>query len=167
MFRPAVRSTLTLAAAAVLMAGCAALGGGEPDARWADYKSWTRANDVPSTGASPGLGAVHKGPEGGRFVYVNDIGRDTLLGDGPYQYPVGTVIVKEQYSSPAAAEAGTGLDTTISVKIAEGTGPETWHWSTGFTKPAGASQFCSGCHSIPFAEDFVFSNAKYLAENEQ
>lgn len=167
MHRPAVFTSLSLVAASAVLAGCAALGiGGEPDARWADYKTWTKASDEPTTGASPGLGAVHLGPTGYRIVYVNDIGKDTLLGEGPYEYPEGTVIVKEQYKTEEAALSGEGAAVTVSLKVGSGEGADTWHWAPGYTKAAGESQFCSGCHSIPFAKDFVFSNATYLAENE-
>ncbi len=153
--------------AVALISGCAAIGlGGEPDARWADYKNWTRVNENPSTGASPGLGAVHLGPEGYRVVYVNDIGRDTILGDGPYEYPEGTVVVKEQYKNEAAYNSASGAAVTVSLKVGSGAGADTWQWADSYTSSAGESAFCSGCHSIPFAKDFVFSNVEYLAANE-
>ncbi len=160
-------------AAAALLAGCASLPNpfAEPDPRWADYKSWTRVTEEPSTGASLGLGTVHKGPTGYRVVYVNDAGVDTILssGDanGDYSYPAGTVVVKEQYDDEAAYLAGADagdVDVTVSLKVAEtGDRAANWEWATGYTASAGASQFCSGCHSIPIAKDFVFSNANYLA----
>ena len=172
-----VRRTPPLAGVAVLalVAGCASLPNpfAEPDPRWADYKSWTRVNEEPSTGQSPGLGTVHKGAEGYRVVYVNGVGRDTILsaGDanGDYDYPEGTVIVKEQYDDEeaylAGAEAGE-VDVTVSLKTGGGADPAAnWQWATGYTATAGESAFCSGCHSIPIAKDFVFSNANYLAAN--
>lgn len=147
-----------------LLSGCAAIGlGGTADERWAEYKTWETVSDEPSTGASPGLGAVHAGPDGYRIVYVNAVGRDTIKGDGPYVYPEGTVIVKEQYEDEAAYDSGSGAAVTVSLKIAEGEGADTWHWSESYTSTAGESAFCSGCHSIPFAKDFVFSNVEYLA----
>ncbi len=168
MYRPTIRSALGIAAVTTLLSGCAAIGiGGEPDARWADYKNWTRVNEIPSTGQSPGLGAVHLGPEGYRVVYVNDAGRDTILSDGPYEYPEGTVVVKEQYKDEAAYESGKGAAVTVSLKVAGGPGKETWHWADSYTATAEENEFCAGCHSIPFAKDFVFSNVTYLAENEK
>ena len=174
--RPTRRTPVAIGAAALaaaLVAGCASLPNpfAEPDPRWADYKGWTRVNDEPTTGQSPGLGTVHEGAEGYRVVYVNDVGRDTILssGDanGDYDYPEGTVVVKEQYEDEAAylagAEAGE-VDVTVSLKVADGAEPAAnWQWSTGYTASAGDSAFCSGCHSIPIAKDFVFSNATYLA----
>ena len=172
--RPARPAPLAIAPA-VLLAGCASLPNpfAEPDPRWADYKGWTRVNDEPSTGQSPGLGAVHKGAEGYRVVYVNDVGRDTILSagdaDGDYDYPEGTVVVKEQYDDEAAYLAGAAageVDITVSLKVAETEDrAANWRWATGYTASADDSAFCSGCHQIPIAKDFVFSNANYLAAN--
>jgi len=45
------------------------------DSRWADYKNWTKLNAKPITGDHTGvLGKLHRGSDGVRFVYVNDIG---------------------------------------------------------------------------------------------
>ena len=170
MNRYSSKSLVALAAAGVLTAGCASITAPfrDADSRWADYKGWTRVTEEPSTGASPGLGAVHRGPEGYRLVYVNDVGRDVITGDGPYDYPEGTVVVKEQYADEAAYLSGDGADVTVSLKVANeaGAGGANWQWAEGYKGEAGDSAFCSGCHSIPFAEDYVFSNATYLAENE-
>lgn len=175
MVRRSSLRTSAAIAAAVTAAGCASLPNpfAEPDARWADYKDWTRVNDEPSTGQSLGLGTVHKGAEGYRVVYVNDVGRDTVLSDGDgsggYEYPQGTILVKEQYDDEAAylagAEAG-DVDVTVSMKVAEtGDRAANWQWAAGYTAGAGDNAFCSGCHSTPIAKDFVFSNPGYLAAN--
>lgn len=171
MSRYSSKSLVVLFGAGAVVAGCASITAPfrDADPRWADYKSWETASDTPSTGPSPGLGAVHKGPEGYRMVYVNDVGRDVLKGDGPYEYPKGTILVKEQYDDQAAYESGEGADVTVSLKVddaAEG-GAGNWQWAAGYKEAAGDDAFCSGCHSIPFAEDYVFSNAQYLAENER
>lgn len=98
----------TVSLTALTLAGCAYLGLGTPDPRWADYSSWTRINDEPITGDHTSiLGNLHQGSDGFRDIYVNDVGRDTMLDpNGPYNYPVGTVIVKEQYSGQKAYERG-------------------------------------------------------------
>ena len=170
MSRYSSKSLVALAAAGVLTAGCASITAPfrDADPRWAEYEGWTRVTGEPSTGASPGLGTVHKGPEGYRLVYVNDVGRDVITGDGPYDYPEGTVVVKEQYADEAAYLSGKGADVTVSLKVAnvEGADGANWQWAEGYKGEAGDSAFCSGCHSIPLAEDYVFSNATYLAENE-
>lgn len=176
MVRRSLRLAALPAAGAALLAGCASVPNpfAEPDPRWADYRSWTVAGDEPSTGPSLGLGSVHKGPEGYRRVYVNGAGREMLLskGDaaGDYDYPEGTVIVKEQYDDEAAYRAGAEageVDVTVSLKVAEGGArrADDWNWAAGYTAAAGPNAFCSGCHSIPIARDFVFSNANYLAAN--
>jgi len=170
MTRLSPRLVLATAGTAVLLAGCASINpfsGADP--RWADYKTWQTATVSPTTGASPGLGSVHKGPRGARHVYVNDVGARVLLkGEGPYEYPAGTVIVKEQYDSLADFQAGKTPDVTVSVKVAAGPAArENWQWAAGYKAEAMDSAFCSGCHSISQAEDFVFSNAEYLAANEQ
>ena len=171
MSRYSPKGLVALAGAAVTIVGCATVTAPfrDADERWADYKSWETASDTPSTGPSPGLGAVHKGPEGYRMVYVNEVGAATLKGEGPYDdYPVGTVIVKEQYDDRAAFESGEGAEVTVSLKVddVEGGGADNWHWAAGYKDTAGENAFCAGCHSIPIAEDLVFSNARYLAENE-
>jgi len=92
-----------------LLAGCASITApfSDPDPRWADYKNWTKVTaDEVSTGNPTGfLGGVHQGDDGYRDVYVNDIAKDTLYGSAPYNYPEGSVIVKEQYASKEDWEA--------------------------------------------------------------
>ena len=170
MNRYSSKSLLTLAGATVALAGCASITAPfrDADPRWADYKSWRTVSDEPSTGPSLGLGAVHKGPDGYRMVYVNDVAHDTITGEGPYEYPEGTVIVKEQYEDRAAWESGEGAEVTVSLKVADvpEAGGDNWQWAAGYKSDAGDSQFCSSCHSIPFAKDYVFSNVTYLAEQE-
>jgi len=169
MTRLPLRLALTAIGATALLSGCASISPfSEADPRWADYKSWQTATVAPTTGASPGLGNVHKGPDGARHVYVNAVGAPVMTGEGPYEYPAGTVIVKEQYDSLAAYQAGETPDVTVSLKVAGGPkARQNWQWATGYKAEAGDSAFCSGCHSIPLAEDFVFSNARYLAANEK
>lgn len=170
MKRILIKPFVIAAAASILLAGCASITSrfGDADERWAEYRSWSTVSDTPSTGASLGLGEVHKGPSGYRLVYVNEIGRETITGDGPYEYPVGTVIVKEQYNDKAAYDSGKGADVTVSLKVSDESElpADNWNWAAGYKAKAGKDAFCSGCHSIPFAKDMVFSNVTYLAENE-
>jgi len=157
-----------VAVAAMLASGCASLGKGEPDERWADYASWTKITEGRTgTGDPTGfIGKVHKGRDGYRDVFVNDIGKDTLESDGPYVFPVGTVIVKEQYDNKAAWESQKGAAHTVMVKINDGTGADSWGWAAGYTGKAGASAFCSGCHTIAAKDDFVFTHEKFLSSVE-
>ena len=153
---------------AIVTTGCAGLGGGEADARWADYKSWKKIHAKPITGDhTKFLGGRHQGTKGIRQVYVNAIGLDASLGEAPYKYPIGTVIVKEQYSSQSAFDAGKKPGTTIMVKVAENSPnpAHNWAWSRGYGKEAKVEDgFCSGCHTIALANDYVFSNATSLAD---
>ncbi len=156
--------------AGAMLAGCATVTSPfrDADERWADYRNWTKVTEGnPSTGASPALGTVHKGPEGYRDVFVNDVGRAMLIGDGPYDFPEGTVVVKEQYDDKAAWEAGTDPDLTVSVKVgdAKGTPKEDWIWAAGYKDEAGPNEFCSSCHTAAVSlnqSDYVFSVPGYL-----
>ena len=161
---------MALIGVGAMVGGCASVTAPfrDADPRWADYKSWTKVSDEPSTGPSLGLGTVHKGPDGYRVVYANDVAREMITGEGPYEYPEGTVVVKEQYDDRAAYESGEEAEITVSLKVAAepGAGGANWQWATGYKGRAEDSQFCSSCHSIPFAKDYVFSNATYLAAEE-
>ena len=154
-----------------LLAGCASLTAPfrDPDPRWSDYKNWTRVTaDEVSTGNPTGfLGGVHMGDEGYREVYVNDIAKDTLYGSAPYNYPEGSVIVKEQYANKADWEAGRKAAHTVSIKVSqsETARKEDWMWADSYKGVAGESEFCAGCHSIAELRaqgDYVFSNGDFL-----
>ena len=74
------------------------------------------------------------GAEGYRDVYVNDVGLAMLTSDGPYDFPEGTVIVKEQFKNKADWEAGKRAAHTISLKVADnpGTTSADWNWAAGY-----------------------------------
>jgi len=157
-------------AASVLIAGCASLTAPFKDAdpRWADYKSWTKVTALePGTGDPTGfLGGVHMGTEGYRDVYVNDIAEAALLGSAPYNFPAGSVVVKEQFASEADWEAGRKAAHTVSVKVAasDSLSKDNWIWADSYKGTAGESAFCSGCHSIAAQSDYVFTNGDFLAK---
>lgn len=159
-----------IVAVSVFLSGCASITAPfrDADPRWADYKSWTKVNELePGTGDPTGfLGGLHFGEEGYRDVYVNDVAKDVLLGGAPYNYPEGSVIVKEQYASQADWEAGRKASHTISVKAtaSDTLSKEDWIWADSFKGKAGESAFCSGCHSIVAGTDFVFTNGDFLAK---
>lgn len=160
-------TALLLGAASAAIAGCGVLNTGPADERWADYKTWTKITEGKvGTGDPTGfIGNVHKGPEGYRDVYVNDIGAAMLESEGPYNFPEGTVVVKEQFDNEAAWKAGTGAGVTVSVKQSASDAPskDNWIWASSYRGSAGESDFCAGCHSIATADDFVFTNGKFLA----
>ena len=149
---------------AAFITGCASFG--KADSRWADYKSWTKITEGRvSTGDPTGfIGTVHAGPKGYRDIYVNDIGLATNQGTAPYNYPVGSVVAKEQYKNQSAWEAQKSPDLTIMVKIAESDTPNAnnWAFSAGYKDEAAANAFCSGCHTIAQQTDFVFTNEDFF-----
>lgn len=141
----------------------------DADPRWADFKSWTKVNAEPGTGNPTNfLGGVHQGDEGYRDVYVNDIGKEALLGSAPYNFPAGTVLVKEQFASKADWEAGRKPAHTISVKAtaSDELSKDDWVWADSYKGSAGESAFCAGCHSIAAKDDYAFTNGDFLASQE-
>lgn len=160
------RATLLLGGALFIVSACSTLSSREPDARWADYREWRKASEIPSTGDPSGLtSTVHAGAEGYRDVYVNATGESVMLGDGPYVYPVGTVIVKTQFKNKTAWEAQKNPDMTIAVKASEGTGVDTWLWADSYTGTADKNGFCSGCHTAASKDDFIFTNGAFIAKH--
>ncbi len=162
--------TLGVIAASTLVANCSTITAPfrDADPRWADFKTWTKVTELePSTGNPTGfLGGVHQGDEGYRDVYVNDIAKEVLLGGAPYNYPAGSVIVKEQFASKADWEAGRKPGHTISVKAtaSDELSKDNWVWADSYKGSAGESAFCSGCHSIAAKDDFVFTHGDFLAK---
>lgn len=158
-------------AASVLLAGCSTLTAPfkEADARWADFKSWTKVTELkPSTGNPTGfLGGLHQGDEGYRDVYVNDIGKEALMGSAPYNFPAGSVIVKEQFANKSDWESGRKPSHTVSVKVAaaDTLSKDNWIWADSYKGTAGESAFCSGCHSIAATDDYVFTHGDFLAKH--
>jgi len=101
------------------------------------------------------------------LVYVNDIGLSVASGSGPYNYPVGTVIAKEQYSSAAAIDEGKKPGLTVMVKVSDNAeNPvENWAWSRGYNATAKVDDsFCSACHTIAAGSDYAFSNGTSLKD---
>ena len=162
-----MKKLFSLLAISLIVTGCAVLSG-NPDPRWADYKNWTAINTTPITGDHTGfLGGLHEGAEGVRQVYVNNIGLETALGTAPYKYPVGTVVLKEQYSSQSAFDSGRSPSVTVMVKVSDDAAnpTENWAWSRGYGREAKTDDaFCSACHTIAAGNDYVFSNATSLAD---
>lgn len=175
MKKNVVIKTGIILSAGALLAGCATITAPfrDADPRWADYKNWTRVTEnEPSTGNPTGfLGGVHMGDEGYREVYVNDIAKDTLYGSAPYNYPAGSVIVKEQYASKSDWENGRKPAHTVSIKVSasETSKKEDWMWADSYKGSAGESEFCAGCHSIAELRaqgDYVFTNGDFLKTQE-
>ncbi|MFT4606743.1 MAG: hypothetical protein ACI9YO_000161 [Gammaproteobacteria bacterium] len=148
----------------MFVSACATFG--KADDRWVDYQSWTKITEGQvSTGDPTGfVGNVHAGPKGYRDIFINDIGITTNQGTGPYKYPIGTVIVKEQYKNKAKWEAQDSPGITIMIKVATSDTPsaDNWRWSAGLTDTPEKNAFCSGCHTIALANDFNFTHEDFF-----
>lgn len=163
------KNTILLVTFGVLLSiisACSTLQFGSADSRWADYKNWTKITEgkVVTGDHSGFLGDVHRGPEGYRDVFVNDIGLETIKGKAPYRYPIGTVIVKEQYKNKKDWMAQKNAEHTIMIKVADNQ-EETegnWLWGAGLTGKAKANTFCSGCHIVVEEDDYVITNGDFL-----
>jgi len=168
-----LKSFVVVGVTGAFLAGCASVNPfSKPDPRWADFESWTKVTEgVEPTGDPTGtLQVVHKGPTGYRDVYVNDIGKDVLLGAGPYDFPEGTVVVKHQFDNKADWESGKNGDVTVSVKATDdGTrNKDNWVWAASYKGKAVASEFCSSCHTAALGlsqSDYVFTTGNFMKKH--
>ncbi len=149
-----------------VLTGCAALNiGGPADPRWAEFRSWTKVTDGETCDPTKFIGNVHEGPTGYRNVYINDEGLDTINVSDPRSFPVGTVVVKEQFKSKSAWESGKGGAVTVGLKVAGGAddapASANWIWANSLKSTAKESAFCSGCHTIAQKHDFMFTGGGY------
>ncbi len=112
-----------------------------------DYKTWERTVEGPLTYPIPGHGAKRRG------IFINEIGTTVTVADvggvRRYDYPVGTIIAKENY----ADLEGTKLDNlTIMIKAPDD--PRSvggWIWvnknvDTGEEMIFSDGEFCLTCH---------------------
>ena len=153
-----------IALTSCMVMSCASIG--TVDERWSDYSSWTMiTKDRVITGDPTGsLGDVHEGLKGYREVYVNDVGLTVNQGDAPYRYPVGTVLVKEQYKDKTGWEKKKSPNLTIMVKVSDidEEEEENWRFSTGLNKKAVKNTFCFDCHAAALNDDIVFTNNDFF-----
>lgn len=140
-----------------------------------DYKNWTQVNTkrhyVPDMTAAlcaapPRSGPVS--PHGGKFisVYVNPMGRKPMLEAKHPVFPVGSVVVKEKYSSETAKEPEL---LTVMVKRAQGYNPKGGDWQYLVVAApkleitaSGKLENCQSCHAPQKSVDYVFRT--YLPE---
>ncbi len=137
---------------------------------WEGYKNWYKTTgNTPVTGDETRfLGGKHRGDEGYRVIYINAIGEPINKAKGPYNYPEGTVVVKEQYKTKDSYESGSKPDLSIMIKLAKGASPPTgdWGYVTDFRRKihsgrSSNAEFCGGCHSAANLKknDYVFMNS--------
>lgn len=97
-------------------------------------------------------------------VYVNEIGRASMLSSAPAAFPAGSIIVREKLSQPSASVADL---LAVMAKRPKGFSPKTNDWEfliiSGDGKKiekrekAGA---CFECHASQKPSDFVFGEQK-------
>lgn len=143
---------------------------------WEGYQTWYKTTgNLPVTGDETRfLGGKHRGEEGYRVIYINDKGAATNKGKAPYQYPEGTVVVKEQYKNKEGFKSGSKPDLTIMIKLAKGASRPTgdWGYITDFRRKihsgkSSNAEFCGGCHRAANLKknDYVFMNATTYPTN--
>lgn len=175
MTHSVLKAAVVVGVSAAFISGCASVNPfAKADPRWADFKSWTKVTEgrEPTGDPSNFLNGVHKGEDGYRDVYVNDIGKEALLSAAPNDFPEGTVVVKHQFDNKADWESGENGDVTISIKSADdGTrNKDNWSWASSMKGKAGPSEFCAGCHTIAttvYDSDYVFTTAGFLEKHAE
>lgn len=175
MSHSVLKAVVIVGATSAFITGCASINPfAKADPRWADFKTWTKVTEGTEPTGDPSnlLGAVHKGENGYRDVYVNDIGKEALLGAAPNNFPEGSIIIKHQFDNKADWEAGKNGDVTVSIKSADdGTRTkDNWTWAAGLKAKAGPSEFCAGCHTAAlglYDSDFVFTTAGFLKKHAE
>ena len=101
-------------------------------------------------------------------VYVNELARDAMIGR-TYDYPEGSVIVKEKHRSSfgitrsAEGDGWTGDGVGGMIKRAEGSSPESGDWEFFYTDAAqpleaGPIASCVDCHRKVTELDWVFGS---------
>ena len=139
------------------------------------YRTWYRITNLePNTGDITGgfLGRVHKGKSGYREIYINSIGEATNKGTAPYNYPVGTILVKEEYKNKESWEAKENPKIKVMKKLKPGASPESQDWgyasklTTEKMQVGSKTNFCAGCHLASPDGDSVFVNSDLLSSED-
>jgi hypothetical protein len=136
----------------------------------ADYKHWTRVNPVPAVFeanvatlcAAPMLGVVKNDPHRDKFltVFVNEIGRKSMMEDKSPHFPQGSIIVKEKLT---AKDSTSPELLTVMMKRQAGFNPENGDWeylvfdgSGKQVQTRGRLDNCQACHTMVAHTDFVY-----------
>jgi len=139
------------------------------------YRTWYRITYLePNTGDITGgfLGRTHKGKEGYREIYINSIGEAINKGTAPYNYPTGTIIVKEEYKDKDSWQKKDNPKIKVMKKLEPGASPESKDWayasrlSTEKMQVGKQTKFCAGCHLASPDGDSVFVNSDLLSSED-
>jgi hypothetical protein len=131
------------------------------------YRRWTRANPrpfkIPPANAAGCATWFMASPHSDRYitVYVNALGRRTMLSREARHFPVGSILVKEKLRK---ATDTTPELMTVMVKRPAGFDPAHGDWeysvrdADGRPTDAGRVQHCQSCHEGRKLSDYVFGD---------
>lgn len=134
-------------------------------ARMSDVVAWMCRNLTPEEAAKmrKELEGTHKVAQQWKTftVFVNDLGKDRLLGVTKGEFPVGSILVKEKHDQD---DTSTSELLTVMVKREKGFAPKVGDWEflvlDGFAKAIqkGDSKTCVSCHTSVSENDFVYAD---------
>jgi hypothetical protein len=143
-----------------------------------DYKRWTRVNPVPAVFnalVSAACASVvtqssmeQHNPHRDKFitVYVNEIGRKSMMEEKLPHFPQGSIIVKEKLTTKDSTSPEL---LTVMFKREPGFNPQSGDWEYMALDGAGKQvqargriEHCQGCHMMVDTTDFVYRS--YLPE---
>lgn len=146
------------------------------------YKNWPKVNQVPlfmrarvaqdcaALFSIKGVPLDHSdNPHRNKFftVFVNDIGKNAMLGQKIPSFPVGSVIVKEKLP---AKDSTTPELLTVMIKQAKGFNPASGDWEYMVVDASGTRiedrgnlENCQECHVANSESDYVFRT--YLSQD--
>ncbi len=133
--------------------------------RMSDVVAWMCRNLTPKEAAKmrKELEGTHKVAQQWKTftVFVNDLGKDRLLGVTKGEFPVGSILVKEKHDQDDASSSEL---LTVMVKREKGFAPKVGDWEflvlDGFARAIqrGDSKTCVSCHTSVSENDFVYAD---------
>ncbi len=182
LFLPSCQPTASTAGASEAQVGAKPDGVEDELAMFAGYRKWHKANpellrmdDVvawmcrnltPEEAAKmrKELEGTHKVAQQWKTftVFVNDLGKDRLLGVTKGEFPVGSILVKEKHDQNDALSSEL---LTVMVKHEKGFAPEVGDWEflvlEGMAKAIverGQMKTCVDCHATVKQNDYVYAD---------
>ena len=150
----------------------------------ANFRNWTKISEKPARVASKIAALCERptreqleedaeNPHNDKYinVYVNDTGKDEMLGKKQPKFPVGTVIVKEKLSTAESTDAEL---LTVMIKREKDYNPTVGDWefltfngAGTETTARGKLQNCQTCHLLEKATDYVSRRGYFPLEARQ